>query len=76
MAANALRVFMDMLCAFRIEECPELGEMDVDTFGCLADAYDYGSFNGRSPGDIYEDWEHGLDPPSMQPCPVCGEAHW
>ena len=51
--------------------------MDEATFRCLLDAYDYGSFNGRSPADIYEDWEQGAAPPEVPLCSICRkEHHW
>ena len=51
--------------------------MDAATFRCLLDAYDYGSFNGRSPADIYDDWEQGAAPPEVPLCSICRkEHHW
>ena len=49
--------------------------MDEATFRCLLDAYDYGSFNGRSPADIYEDWEQGAAPPEVPLCSICRKEH-
>ncbi len=51
--------------------------MDAATFRCLLDAYDYGSFHGRSPADIYDDWEQGAAPPEVPLCSICRkEHHW
>lgn len=49
--------------------------MDEATFRCLLDAYDYGSFNGRSPADIYEDWEQGAAPIEVPLCSICRKEH-
>ena len=51
--------------------------MDKATFRCLLDAYEYGSLNGRSPADIYDDWEQGAAPPEVPLCSICRkEHHW
>ncbi|CAL5224616.1 g7332 [Coccomyxa viridis] len=58
------------------QSCPELLGVDGASKSCLMTAYRLGTCNGKTPGQIFRDWEDGAESKLLPPCPVCkSRAH-